>query len=107
MSFDGLMCDLSSMALMSDAKTRSICGENRTGEKSGGAHAMPPVDENGKPVGPARALGQGWKVHPCDGVKPGETFLMADQIHSRLRKPRQRVQLLLAHAVPQAHQNNA
>ncbi len=78
MSFDGLMCDLSSMALMSDAKTRSICGENRTGEKSGGAHAMPPVDENGKPVGPARALGQGWKVHPCDGVKPGETFLMAD-----------------------------
>lgn len=78
MSFDGLMCDLSSMALMSDAKTRSICGENRTGEKSGGAHAMPPVGENGKPVGAARDLGQGWKVHPCDRVNPGETFIMAD-----------------------------
>lgn len=78
MSFDGLMCDLSSMALMSDAKTRSICGENRTGEKSGGAHAMPPVGENGKPVGAACDLGQGWKVHPCDRVNPGETFIMAD-----------------------------
>lgn len=78
MSFDGLMCDLSSMALMSDAKTRSICGENRTGEKAGGARAMPPVDENGKPVGAARELGQGWKVHPCDKVNPGEIFVMAD-----------------------------
>ena len=62
MSFNGLMCNLSTISLLSDAKTRSICSENRTGEKSGGAREMPPVDKDGNPTGPARTLGQGWKL---------------------------------------------
>jgi hypothetical protein len=77
-TFDGLMCNLSSLALLSDAKTRSICSENRSGAKSGGAREFPPVDENGKPTGVARALGQGWKVHPCDDIEPGQTLELAD-----------------------------
>ena len=78
MKFDGLACSLSTLSLLSDAKTRSICGENRSGAKSGGARDFPGLDENGKPKGAARDLGQGWKVHPCDGIQPGETFVMAD-----------------------------
>ena len=78
MHSNGLFCNLSNLSLLSDAKTRSICGENRSGAKSGGARDFPAVDENGKPKGAARDLGQGWKVHPCDGIKPGETFVMAD-----------------------------
>ena len=76
--FDGLMCNLGNLAMLSDAKTRSICGENRTGAKSGGAREFPPTNDDGNPVGAARELGQGWKVHPCDGIKPGETLVLAD-----------------------------
>ena len=77
-TFDGLMVDRSNLARLSDAKTRSICSENRTGAKAGGARDVPPVDADGKPTGCARDLGQGWKVHPCDAIKPGETFVLAD-----------------------------
>jgi hypothetical protein len=77
-TFDGLMCNLSNLALLSDAQTRSICSENRSGEKSGGARELPPLDEHGQPSGPARALGQGWKVHPSDPIKPGDTLVLAD-----------------------------
>ena len=78
MSHNGLFSNLSTLSLLSDAKSRSICGENRTGAKAGGARDFPPVDENGNPKGAARDLGQGWKVHPCDRIQPGETFVMAD-----------------------------
>ena len=77
-SFDGLMVDRSSLARLSAAQTRSICSENRTGAKAGGARDVPAVDAAGKPTGCARDLGQGWKVHPCDSIKPGETFVLAD-----------------------------
>jgi len=76
--FDGLACNLSSLAMLSNAQTRSICSENRSGAKSGGARDLPSLDENGKPKGAARDLGQGWKVHPCDAIAPGETYVMAD-----------------------------
>jgi hypothetical protein len=76
--FHGLQCDMGTMALLSNAKSRSICGENRSGAKAGGAREMPPLDDDGNPSGCARDLGQGWKVHPCDRVKPGETFELAD-----------------------------
>jgi hypothetical protein len=33
--FDGLAVDLASLARLSKAQTRSICGENRTGGKAG------------------------------------------------------------------------
>jgi hypothetical protein len=69
---------LGSLALLRDAQSRSITSENRTGERAGGGRAMPPVDEHGRPSGVARELGQGWKVKPCDSIKPGETFEMAD-----------------------------
>ena len=78
MSFPGLQCDLGTIALLSNAKTRSICGENRSGAKSGGARDLPPTGPDGKPTGASRDLGQGWKVHPCDRIEPGETFVMAD-----------------------------
>jgi hypothetical protein len=77
-TFDGLMCNLSNLALLSNARTRSICSENRSGAKSGGARECPPLDEHGKPSGAGRALGQGWKIHPCDAIPPGETLVLAD-----------------------------
>ena len=76
--YDGLMCNMSSLARLSNAKTRSICGENRSGSKSGGGRDFPPVGEDGKPTGAAKDLGQGWKVHPCDKIEIGETFVLAD-----------------------------
>lgn len=77
-AFDGLSVGLERLALLSSARTRSICSENRSGAKSGGARDLPPRDEQGRPIGAARELGQGWKVHPCDSIKPGETFVLAD-----------------------------
>jgi hypothetical protein len=76
--FDGLMVDLGTLSLLSDAQTRSICSENRSGAKAGGARDVPGVDANGKPTGPARDLGLGWKVHPCDKIAPGATYVLAD-----------------------------
>ncbi len=76
--FDGLMVDLGTLARLSDAQTRSICSENRSGARAGGARDFPPTDEQGQPIGPARELGQGWKVHPYDDIHPGETFVLAD-----------------------------
>ncbi|NRA36535.1 MAG: hypothetical protein HRU15_00200, partial [Planctomycetes bacterium] len=69
---------LGHLAQVSDAESRSICGENRSGAKSGGGRAELPLDENGKPTGVGRDLGKGWKLHPCDRVEPGEIFEMAD-----------------------------
>jgi hypothetical protein len=77
-SFDGLTCNLSTLALLSDAQSRSISAENRTGAKSGGGRELPPLDEQGRPTGVARELGQGWKVHPSDPIPPGETLTLAD-----------------------------
>ncbi len=77
-SFDGLMCNLGNLSLLSNAQSRSISSENRTGAKAGGARAMPETDEQGHPVGAARSLGQGWKVKPYDVIKPGETLVLAD-----------------------------
>jgi hypothetical protein len=52
--FNGLQCNMATMALLSNAESRSICSENPTGAKSGGARELPPVDENGNPAGVAR-----------------------------------------------------
>jgi hypothetical protein len=69
---------MNTMALLSNAESRSICSENPTGAKAGGARDLPPVDEEGNPSGVARELGQGWKVHPCDSVPAGTTHTLAD-----------------------------
>lgn len=67
--FNGLQCSMATMALLSNAETRSICSENPRGEKAGGARDLPPLDENGNRTGCARELGQGWKVHPWDTLQ--------------------------------------
>ncbi len=77
-NFNGLYCSMDTMALLSDAETRSICAENRDGSKAGGAREFPPVGEDGRPTGAARELGQGWKVHPCDTIESGQTLTLAD-----------------------------
>ncbi|WP_197536859.1 glycoside hydrolase family 172 protein [Pseudothermotoga hypogea] len=63
---------LGSLPLLSDAETRSISAENPTGEKGGGAKAVP--DENN----PAFLLGKGWKVRPCIDLEPQSTTVLAD-----------------------------
>jgi hypothetical protein len=63
---------LGSLPLLSDAETRSISAENPSGEKGGGAKAVP--DENN----PAFMLGKGWKVRPCIDLEPQSTTVLAD-----------------------------
>jgi len=71
MAFNGLGLHLGNLSRLSPARTRSISPENPTGEKGGGAKAIP-VD------GAARELGKGWKVKPCIGIRAGETVTIAD-----------------------------
>jgi len=70
--FNGLGMHLGTLSRLSDARTRSICAENMTGEKGKGGMAPP---ENN----PASAdLGVGWKCKPCISIAPGDTFQVAD-----------------------------
>lgn len=69
---------------LTKARTRSICAENPTGAKSGGAQANPP-DAKGKGATDAHCtpasseLGKGWKVRPCLlNLQPGATAVLAD-----------------------------
>ncbi|HDH99464.1 MAG TPA: DUF2961 domain-containing protein, partial [Firmicutes bacterium] len=62
---------LGGLHLAKDVRTRSISAENPTGEKGGGAKAVP--DE----ASPARRLGVGWKVRPCITLPAGETVELA------------------------------
>ena len=72
MSFNGLGLHLGNLSRLSHAQTRSISAENPTGAKGqGGRHVDPDH-------GPSRDLGTGWKVRPCQSVKPGTTLLLAD-----------------------------
>lgn len=68
--FNGM---LSSIAKITDTKTRSISAENFTGEKGKGGMATEGTGANA-----SRELGQGWKVSPSIVVKAGETFTLAD-----------------------------
>lgn len=78
MDFNGFCNGTDSICLLSDAESRSISSENRRGEKAGGGRAELALDENGNPLGSARDLGKGWKIKPCDRIKSGETFVLAD-----------------------------
>ncbi len=71
--FNGLTSNLSDIARMSNAKTRSISAENFTGEKGKGGMATEGMGANC-----ARELGQGWKISPCVEIKAGETFTLCD-----------------------------
>lgn len=73
--FDGLNTNLGNLYRLSDAQTRSISPENRTGEPGKGGMA---TLENGTARAAARDLGQGWKVNPYIFIKPGETVTLAE-----------------------------
>ena len=76
----GFNFGLGSLPLLSDAKTRSVCAENPTGEKGKGGMAVPHPHEL-KPAASARAadqLGLGWKVRPFLRVNAHETATLMD-----------------------------
>ena len=73
MSFNGLGMNLGNLSRISNAKTRSICAENFTGEKGMAGMAVHGTGENC-----ARELGQGWKISPSVRIAAHETFTMAD-----------------------------
>jgi hypothetical protein len=77
-SFNGLGLHMGNLSLLSKAKTRSLSPENPNGAVAGGGRAVPELDEHGKPVGPARYLGKGWKVRPYIEIQPGETAEVAN-----------------------------
>lgn len=68
---------LGQAATLRDTQTRSICAENPTGAKGGGAQASPGEDRHAGQF--ASELGKGWKVRPClRDLAPGESFTLAD-----------------------------
>ncbi|MBL8963728.1 MAG: DUF2961 domain-containing protein [Phycisphaeraceae bacterium] len=70
------MFNLQQIALLSDARTRSISAENPTGGVSAGAQSSP-GDPGTTPA--SRVLGRGWKVRPClRDLLPGQTVTLAD-----------------------------
>jgi len=71
--FDGLVCDVSTLPLLSTAKSRSISPENRTGEKGKGGMAT-----EGTGAMPARDLGKGWKVSQSISIPSRATETIAD-----------------------------
>lgn len=80
-SFDGLDVHMGNLFRLSDAKTRSICPENFTGEKGKGGMAQ--VCDRGKrnianAAYAARDLGEGWKVNTYIIINPKETITIAE-----------------------------
>jgi hypothetical protein len=71
--FNGLNMSLGNLSRLSNAQTRSISAENFTGAKGQGGMAT-----EGAGSGPARELGQGWKVSPCISVPVTATVTLAD-----------------------------
>lgn len=72
-TFNGLGTNLSNLAALSSAKSRSISPENFRGEKGAGGMA---TEGTGK--GCARDLGRGWKVSPSVIIDPHSVFTMAE-----------------------------
>ncbi|MHB0859521.1 MAG: glycoside hydrolase family 172 protein [Anaerolineae bacterium] len=68
----GLNLGLGGIPLISGAVTRSISAENPTGERAGGARAVPDAAND------ASLLGEGWKVRPCITLEPASTTTLAD-----------------------------
>ena len=74
MAFHGLG-SIADLYRISDAKSRSICPENLTGEVGGGARCPA---EQGSAHKAARGLGLGWKTNPYIVLQPGEVFTIAE-----------------------------
>jgi hypothetical protein len=71
--FNGLDMNLGNLHRLSKARSRSVSPENFTGEKGKAGMA---TEGTGK--GPARDLGQGWKVSPSVRIAAKTTFTLAD-----------------------------
>lgn len=69
----GIDVGMNTLHLLSDAKSRSICAENPTGERGMGGRATEGTGANF-----ARDLGQGWKISPSLWLPPKETTILAD-----------------------------
>jgi hypothetical protein len=74
MSIFGGGFGLDGIALLSNAKTRSISAENPTGAKGAGDKS----GEKGISYPCARDLGPGWKCNPAVIIKPRQLFTMAE-----------------------------
>lgn len=75
MKYNGLGMDIGNLYRLSDAKTRSICAENITGEVGGGARTELADGVSGFQ---AEKLGKGWKVNPYLKLPAGETLTITD-----------------------------
>lgn len=73
--FNGITFGLDQLFRLSDAKSRSISPENRTGGKGMGAMCEL---EDGTARSCARDLGKGWKVNPHLPIQPGETLVLGE-----------------------------
>jgi hypothetical protein len=71
--FNGLHMSLGALSQLSNAQTRSISPENRSGEKGRAGMAT-----EGTGADCARDLGQGWKISPSLRMPPHETLVLAD-----------------------------
>jgi len=71
--YNGIDANMGNIFRLSDAKSRSISPENFTGEKGKGGMAT-----SGTGSGPARELGQTWKLSPSVVIKAKTTFTLAE-----------------------------
>lgn len=74
MSWNNLNNGMLDLAKIKNAKSRSICPENFTGEKGQGGMCEL---ENGNAKNAARDLGKGWKVNPYIKIPSKEVFEIA------------------------------
>jgi hypothetical protein len=71
--FNGLGLSLGNLSRLSNAETRSISAENVDGAKGRGGMSTENLEN-----GPARELGQGWKVRPCITIPAQSTVTLVD-----------------------------
>ena len=77
--FGSGLAGLADLANLIPMRTRSISAENPTGEKGGGARAIPRLNDPSVPHSAAAIdLGPGWKVRPFLKPRAGETVTLMD-----------------------------
>ncbi len=74
MSLSDFGLNLGNLSRLSQAETRSISPENRTGAKGEGGKSISGLEWERA----AADLGQGWKVSPFIALEPGETTTLAE-----------------------------
>ena len=73
--YHGLENNMGNICRLSNALSRSICAENKTGEKGKGGMAV--IDPSRKNHS-SRDLGTGWKIMPLVVIKSKEVYELAD-----------------------------